>query len=83
MPFGLSKVLSPAAIRREMKRGKSRVESCGSFAGDAACRAWQLLAKTKKPADIAAAGFTNRRDTSAGRSKPHQELAFKALDQAA
>jgi hypothetical protein len=56
MPFGLSKVLSPAAIRREMKRGKSRVESCGSFAGDAACRAWQLLAKTKKPADIAAAG---------------------------
>jgi hypothetical protein len=44
---------------------------------------WQLQAKTNKPADIAAAGFTNCRDTSAGRSKPHQELAFKALDQAA
>jgi hypothetical protein len=44
---------------------------------------WQLQAKTNKPADIAAAGFTNCRDTSAGRISAQLQSAFKALDQAA
>jgi hypothetical protein len=60
MPFGLSKVLSPAAIRRETSGASPASRAAAhlpvmplavSFTPD-----WQLQAKTKKPADIAAAG---------------------------
>jgi hypothetical protein len=87
MPFGLSKVLSPAAIRRETSGASPASRAAAhlpvmplavSFTPD-----WQLQAKTKKPADIAAAGFTNCRDTSAGRISAQLQSAFKALDQAA